>query len=334
MNTAATPTSPNSSDPLLISVENGIGVIIMNRPEVLNALTVPMLRSMQVALDTWRDDPNVHAVLLKGVGKAFCSGGDIVAVQEASIRNEPDINETFFREEYDLNHTISEYPKPYISLINGYCMGGGMGVCIHGSHRVVTEKCIMAMPETAIGFFPDVGGTHFLPRLPGRIGMYLGLTGARVSPADAMYSGLATHFVASEKLDELETAIIADPKNAVAILDQYNSDAGNSDLETNRAEIDLCFAANTPEENVVALKANPSEFADKALKYLRRLSPYALRLSAELIVKGEKDDLRTCLDRELDISDAATRHPDFIEGVRSVLVDKDRNPKWTSDPIE
>jgi len=322
------------SEHLKVIVENGIGTMTMNRPEVLNALTVPMLRTMQNALDEWRDDPNVHAIILKGVGKAFCSGGDIVSVQEASIRGEANINETFFREEYDLNHAISVFPKPYISLIDGYCMGGGMGVCIHGSYRVVSEKGIMAMPETAIGFFPDVGGTYFLPRLPGRIGMYLGLTGARISPADAIYSGLATHFVPSDKLEELEAAIKADPQNSVALLDQYNSDAGTSDLEANRAEIDFCFAADTPEDIVVALKNNPSEFSDKALKLLRRLSPHALRLSADLIIQGAEDDLRTVLDRELATTESATAHPDFIEGVRSVLVDKDRNPKWTSDPIE
>jgi enoyl-CoA hydratase len=320
-------------DHLLISVENGVGTIVMNRPDVLNALTVPMIRTLHATLDEWRDNPSVKAVILKGTGKAFCSGGDIVAVQKASIAGETGLNETFFREEYDLNHAISIFPKPYISLIDGYCMGGGMGVCIHGSYRVVTERAMMAMPETAIGFFPDVGGTHFLPRLPGRIGMYLGLTGVRIPPADAIYCGLATHYIPSEKLTELEAAIHAQPDNAVNLLNDFSESPGPSEMEKSRIEIDTAFGGNCPQQHVQNLRNLSSDWAASTLKAMLRVSPHAMRLSADLIAAGIYDNLRTCLDRELNVTEAATRHPDFIEGVRSVLVDKDRNPQWVSEPI-
>jgi len=163
--------------------------------------------------------------------------------------------------------------------------------------------------------------------------MYLGITGARIPPADAMYSGLATHFVKSEKLKDLEAAILANPDKAIATLDAFHQSPGPSGLEVLRKDIDLCFAADTPEEHVAALRSNPSPWAEKTLESLLRLSPHALRLSAKLIKDGANDNLRTCLNRELEISEAATHHPDFIEGVRAILVDKDRNPQWTSDPI-
>ena len=177
-----------------------VGRIVLNRPQALNALDLAMIRACTRALEQWRDDPHVHGVVIEGAGdRAFCAGGDVRALRQYELDGEHHKAETFFREEYVLNLMIATYPKPYIALIDGICMGGGIGLSVHAPYRVATERAAFAMPETAIGFFPDIGATFFLPRLPGRLGTYLGLTGARMQGADAVHAGLATHFASQAR---------------------------------------------------------------------------------------------------------------------------------------
>lgn len=322
------------TDDILFHAADGVGAIVLNRPQVLNALTPEMIAAMHRQLDAWAADPAVRVVLLKGAGKAFCAGGDIRAVRRMSLEGRHDENLRFFSTEYDLDHATSVFPKPYVSLIDGICMGGGMGLAMHGAIRVVTEKARLAMPETMIGFFPDVGGTHSMARLPGGIGQYLGLTGARVDAADALYCGLATDFAPSESLGDFEAALRRDPDSLPALLAALPKDAGTGALESFRAEIDTAFADADLPAIFARLAAMPGEWAANTLATLRSVSPDALRLSARLIEEARGKDLRACLDAELEAAIATIRTPDFLEGVRSVLVDKDRKPNWTSRPIE
>src|SRR5450755_1323322 len=198
----------HSEDTVIARRDGRIGRLLLNRPKALNAIDLPMIRACTHALAEWRDDPHVHAVVVEGAGdRAFCAGGDIRALRDGQLAGDRGFVEAFFRDEYDLNLMISSYPKPYVALIDGICMGGGIGVSVHGPYRVATEHAMFAMPETAIGFFPDIGGTFFLPRLPGQLGIYLGLTGLRTTGADAVHAGFATHFVSRANLPALSAAL-------------------------------------------------------------------------------------------------------------------------------
>ena len=318
------------TDDILFRADGGVGTIVLNRPQALNALTSEMIAAMHARLDTWAADPQIEAVLLKGEGKAFCAGGDIRAVRRMSLEGRHAENDGFFSTEYDLNHATSVFPKPYVSLIDGFCMGGGMGLSMHGQYRVVTENAVMAMPETAIGFFPDVGATHVLARLPDRIGLYLGLTGTRVSAADALYCGLATHFLPSNDIPAFEAALRRDPASLPRLLAALPLDAGPAEITDHRGEIAAAFA----DADVAAIRrrlaAMPGDWAARALAEIRRASPDALLLTARLIEDAHGKDLRACLDAELDAAIATIRTPDFLEGVRAMLVDKDRRPQWSS----
>lgn len=321
------------TDDILFSAADGIGTILLNRPRVLNALTPEMIAAMHARLDAWAADPAIRAVVLKGEGKAFCAGGDIRAVRQASLDGEHEANARFFQNEYDLDYATSVFPKPYVSLIDGVCMGGGMGISMHAQYRVVTEKAMLAMPETAIGFFPDVGATYSLSRIEGGIGLYLGLSGARLSAADALYCGMATHFVPSAELAELEAAIHADPNGIADILDSLPRDAGESELADHRAVIEVAFATADPLEIFVRLAEDESDWAHHTLDLLRAHAPDAMRRTAALIAGAKSKDLRAALDAELETALEMIRTPDFIEGVRAMLVDKDRTPRWTSPAI-
>ena len=321
------------TDDILFSAADGIGTITLNRPRVLNALTPGMIAAMHAQLDAWAVDPGIRAVVVKGEGKAFCAGGDIRAVRQASLDGDHDANAEFFKTEYDLDHATSVFPKPYVSLIDGVCMGGGMGISMHARYRVVTERAMLAMPETAIGFFPDVGATHSLARLEGGMGLYLGLSGARLSAADALYCGMATHFVPAADLAELEAAIHADPDEIADILDSLPRDAGNSDLADHRAVIEVAFATADVLEIFVRLAEDESDWAHETLRLLQSHAPDALRRTASLIDAAKAKSLREALDAELATALEMIRTPDFLEGVRAMLVDKDRAPHWTSPAI-
>jgi enoyl-CoA hydratase/carnithine racemase len=316
------------TDASVIAVREGrIGRVTLNRPKALNALDGPMISAIADALAAWRDDRAVETVVIDSASdRAFCAGGDIRAVRTHAVAGETDAVEAFFAQEYALNAAIAAYPKPYIALIDGICMGGGIGVSVHGRIRVATEAAVFAMPETAIGMFPDIGATHFLSRLPGSLGLYLGLTGARVSGADAVHAGLATHFVPRDSLPALRGAL-PDMGEFAAPLPPFS-------LEPHRAAIDRCFSAPTVPEIVARLEAEGTEWAGATRATLAGHSPTALCVSLAAIRRGAGLELRAALAAELRLTRTVTQHPDFAEGVRAMVVDKDRTPRWTPPSVE
>jgi enoyl-CoA hydratase len=309
-----------------------IGHILLNRPKALNALDQAMIRGMASALETWRNDQSVQAVVVEGAGgRAFCAGGDIRAIRDLALAGDTAAIEAFFSEEYDLNAAIASYPKPYISLIDGVCMGGGIGLSVHGRMCVTSEAGLFAMPETIIALFPDVGGSYALPRMPGSLGMYLGLTGARLQGADAVHAGLATHLVARADMDALRAAIIADGAAAVG---GFAKALPPFSLAAQRPLIDHCFGADSVAGIIARLEADGSAWATGALKELRAVSPSSLLWTFEIIRRGAALPLRAALDEELRLTRRVAIHPEFIEGVRAALVDKDRAPKWNPARVE
>jgi enoyl-CoA hydratase len=293
-----------------------------------------MIKAMHTALIAFAKEPKIAVVAIVSTRPGvFCAGGDIREIRAARLEGRHDEADAFFAEEFSLNRTIAEYPKPYISLIDGICMGGGLGISIHGAHRVVTENLVLAMPETAIGYFPDIGASYFLNRLPGRVGLYLGLTGARLSAADAVYSGLATAYIPSEALDTLQFALGRSRNGNVS---EILADAGTSQpplpsrLAANRAAIDHCFAADRVSDIIRTLEKEATKFAQETLTLLRAASPVSLRITLTMIQEHRSLPLDACLARELEIAKAVTRSADFAEGVRAALVDKDRKPWWMS----
>ncbi len=309
-----------------------VGRIVLNRPQALNALDQSMIRACTRALETWRDDPHVHAVVIEGAGeRAFCAGGDVRALRQYELDGEHHKAETFFSEEYQLNLMIATYPKPYIALIDGICMGGGIGVSVHAPYRVATERAAFAMPETAIGFFPDIGATFFLPRLPGELGTYLGLTGLRMQGTDAVHAGLATHFVPRNDLASLSGSLA---KDGPAALGAHTARLPPFSLAPHRAEIDRCFGAEGMTEIVHRLEATGGEWAAATLTTLRTVSPSALCWTLEALRRGASLTLPQCQAAELALTRTTMRHPDFAEGVRAMVVDKDRKPRWQPARIE
>ncbi len=309
-----------------------IGRILLDRPKALNALDLGMIRGIAAALTAWRDDPAVHAVVIEGAGgRAFCAGGDIRVIRAHALAGEAADIEAFFAEEYALNLAIAEYPKPYAALIDGICMGGGIGVSVHGAVRITSEAGLFAMPETAIAMFPDVGATYVLPRLPGALGLYLGLTGYRLSGADAVHAGIATHFVPKERLAGLREAIARDGMAAIAGAAERLPPFS---LAPHRAAIDRCFDAEDLPGVIARLEAEASEWARETLATLRAMSPSSLHWSFAAIRRGAGLTLRDALRAELALTRHVTAHPDFAEGVRAMVVDKDRSPRWTPARIE
>jgi enoyl-CoA hydratase len=317
---------------VLVRRDGRIGRLVLNRPKALNAIDVPMIRACTRALRTWRDDPHVHAVVIEGAGeRAFCAGGDIRALREYELAGEHERAETFFREEYELNLLIATYPKPYIALIDGICMGGGIGVSVHAPYRVATEHAVFAMPETAIGFFPDIGATFFLPRLPGQLGTWLGLTGQRVQGADAVHAGFATHFTRRDDFPPLSRALAED---GPAALSRYLAPLPDFSPARHRAAIDHCFGADTVPEILRRLGEVGDDWAERTIAALRTVSPSALAWTLEALRRGANLTLPRCQALELALTRTAMRHPDFAEGVRAMVVDKDRQPRWQPARIE
>ncbi len=322
----------STEDTILTRRDGRVGRILLNRPQALNALNLPMIRACAAVLETWRDDPHVHAVVIEGAGdRAFCAGGDIRALRDGYLAGDLEGVEQFFVEEYALNLTIATYPKPYIALIDGICMGGGIGLSVHGPYRVATERAGFAMPETAIGFFPDIGATFLLPRLAGELGTYLGLTGMRVNGADSVHVGFATHYTPRTELAALSGALAQD---GVAALAAFDETLPAFSLASHRAGIDYCFAAASVGEIVSRLEATHAEWAEASLKALRAVSPSALHWTLRALRRGRDLTLKQALDAELALTRTTMAHPDFAEGVRAMVVDKDRKPAWQPARIE
>ncbi|SHJ05860.1 enoyl-CoA hydratase [Roseomonas rosea] len=320
----------DQAEPSVVArIEGRAGTILLNRPRALNALDQPMIDAMAEAAARFRDDPAVDLVILEGAGgRAFCAGGDVRAIRTAALAGDTATIERFFASEYALNRLIAEYPKPWISLIDGVCMGGGIGVSVHGSHRVVSEHAMLAMPETAIALFPDVGTSFVLPRLPGTagaMGKWLALTGARLHGAEAVEAGLATHHVTRERLPALREALLA---GDAGVVERFAAAVPPGPVEAERAAIERCFAPDDLPSIMALLAAEGTEWARHQAEVLRRVSPTSLAVTLELLRRGAALDLPACLAMELALTRAVTRHPDFAEGVRAVLVDKDNTPRW------
>ncbi|MGR4881156.1 enoyl-CoA hydratase/isomerase family protein [Streptomyces sp. LARHCF249] len=315
-------------DTVLFDIEGRTGVITLNRPKALNALTHPMVLRMAEALAAWEADPAVHQVLVRGAGeRGLCAGGDIRAIHD-DARAGTTASAEFWRDEYRLNARIARYPKPYVALMDGIVMGGGVGVSAHGGVRVVTERSRVAMPETGIGFVPDIGGTWLLGRAPGRLGTHLALTGAAVGAADALLCGLADHFVPAARLPELTAALAADPVHEV--LPRYAATPAPGELADRRAWIDHCYAADTVEEIVERLLADGDPAAKEAAETVLAKSPTALKVTlAALHRAAALGSLEEVLVQEFRVSCNALASPDLVEGIRAQVVDKDRTPRWS-----
>ena len=324
----------DATEPTIIARREGAAAtLLMNRPKTLNALDLEMIRGFQSALDTWAADPAVRLFIVEGAGgRAFCAGGDVRRVREQAIAGDAASIEAFFAEEYAVNRGIATLGKPWVSLIDGVCMGGGIGVSVHGRPAVVTEAALLAMPETAIALFPDVGTSHILPKLPGAVGTWLALTGARLKGGDAVAAGLASHFVPKAKLPALREALLG---GDAAVVERFAEAPPEAGFAPHRAAIDRCFGRDSMPAILAALEAEGTDWAAEQVKILRRMSPTSLCVSLELLRRGAGATLDECLSMELALGrSVVNQHPDFREGVRSVLVDKGSTPHWTPARIE
>ncbi|HEY8873736.1 MAG TPA: enoyl-CoA hydratase/isomerase family protein [Stellaceae bacterium] len=332
------------SDDILFGREGGVGTVTLNRPQALNAFTLGMYRRFDPVLRGWADDPGVHAVLVRGAGeRAFCAGGDVRAIAEAGrgIAGDPALTSIFFAEEYQLIRRIHRFRKPYLAIIDGITMGGGAGVSVNGAWRIATERTLLAMPETGIGLFPDVGATRFLNLAPGHVGRYLALTGARLGPADSLYCGFATNFVPRELVPALVEALghvawrpgeeHAQIEGALAAV---IGDPGTPPLAARRAAIDRCFAPDTVEAVLDELAREAasggadSEWAAETQAGLLKKSPTSLKITLRQLTLGAGYDIEAALTLEHRLTQHFMQGHDFYEGVRAALIDKDQKPIW------
>ncbi len=321
---------PPMDPDILFSQQNGLGQVLLNRPTALNALTLEMCHALEARLRAWAEDEAIAAVMVRGAGeRAFCAGGDIRRLSKAAEAGD-DYAYRFWHDEYRLNALIGHYAKPYLALIDGIAMGGGVGLSVHGRYRVVSEHALFAMPETGIGFFPDVGGSYFLPRCPGQIGLYLGLTGHRLKAADMLYAGIATHYVPRARLPALEQALAAAPREIEDVVARFAEHPGRAHLPGRQAEIDDLFGRPSLEAILAALAASDTEFARHVSETLARKSPTSLALTFREIRAGASLDIDDCLRMEWRMASHAPGHlPDFHEGVRAVIIEKHNKPSWS-----
>lgn len=329
---------------ILFEVKDGLGVITLNRPKALNALTHSMILELEKMIPSWEKDPKVKAVVLRGAGdRAFCAGGDVTNLyREGKGQTSGTLRRDFFYDEYIVNRRIYRYAKPWISLIDGIDMGGGVGLSVHGSHSVASEKFMFAMPETTIGLFPDVGGGYFLTRLQGALGTFLALTSHRLKVADAVWAGIVDAHVSSARMNELQAALGAadlsgpDANRKVdAVIAKFAADPGLPTLPAMMADIDKCFSAESVAEIEAKLKACPGEWAQKQLAALLKLSPTAMAITLEQLKRCANRSFEDSMTIEYRMAQACMRPDhDFFEGVRALLIDKDQKPKWNPPTID
>ena len=319
----------------LVDRRGGAGVIVLNRPKALNALTLTMVRRIAAALDDWEHDPGVTRIVLRGAGeKAFCAGGDIRHLYDLGRAGDHAQQLTFWREEYQLNRRIRTYPKPVVALIDGIVMGGGVGVSINASHRVAGGRFVFAMPEVGIGFFPDVGGTYFLPRLARRAGAYLALTGLRVHAGDALAFGLAQTFVPSAAFPALAAALEGEAP-VEAMLRRFAQSPPSSTLMTQADGLESCFSLESREAILAALgdaERNGFAFAGPARAAMLEKSPTSQAIALKQMALGASLHFDEALRVEYRIVSRVCRGRDFYEGVRAVIVEKDNRPQWSAPP--
>lgn len=326
---------------VVTATEGGLARLRLNRPQALHALTQPMCVAMHEALTACAAEDAIHAVLLDHMGeRGFCAGGDIAMLARSGAGDGREAR-AFFATEYRLNTAIHRFPKPYIAVMDGITMGGGVGISVHGGLRIATERTRFAMPETGIGLFPDVGGGWFLPRLPGQIGIWLALTGARLNGADCLEAGIATHFVPSARLEEMKAALlegsghITYQAGAAAIIAPFCADPGASSLRAHRGAIAEAFVGETVEGIIETLRQAGTPFAQSCLESLAGKSPQTLKVALRQIRAGAR---LACFEEvmamEYRIACRVVQRHDFLEGVRAVIVDKDGAPKWHPAALE
>ncbi|ANE79466.1 3-hydroxyisobutyryl-CoA hydrolase [Mycobacterium adipatum] len=316
------------NEDILVSVRNGVGIVTLNRPKAINSLNDVMVAGLQQALTTWENDDSVRSVLLTGAGeRGLCAGGDVVALRQSAL-GDGSFARQFWSDEYRLNAHIGRYRKPYVAVMDGIVMGGGVGVGAHGNVRVVTDKTKMGMPEVGIGFIPDVGGTYLLARTPGLLGLHAALTGAPFSGADAIALGFADHFVPHERLHDFTEAVITDGHEDA--LNSYAEEPPPSALLAQRDWIDSCYAGDTVADILDDLRAHDEQAARDAADLIATRSPIALSVTLTAVRRaGHLRTLEEVLQQEFRVSVASAKSHDFVEGIRAQLVDKDRNPQWS-----
>jgi len=325
---------------LIARREGAVGVIRLNRPKTINAVTLEMFRDVDKALDEFKSDPDVGLILLEGAGeRGLCAGGDIRALYENS-KVKGDLGKILWREEYILNARIAKFPKPYVAFMDGIVLGGGVGLSAHSRHRVVTERTKLAMPEVGLGFFPDVGGTWLLSRSPGEIGTYFGLTGQTMNGPDAIYARFADAVVPSGQLAALREALTgvsagATSDNIKAIIDGFATGETSGPVAAMQSRIDGWFAHDRMQDIVAALQQDGSDLALSTLKTLNEKSPRGMVVALKLLrLARTSSSLEQCLVREYRAALEVFSSDDFREGVRAAVIDKDRNPRWSPPRIE
>lgn len=317
------------SEDVLISIEGKVGRIRLNRPKAIHALNTAMCAAVLEALEAWRVDTAIEAVMIDHAeGRGFCAGGDIRMIAESGA-GDGSAARDFFRTEYRMNHSLFTFAKPVVAFMDGITMGGGVGISQPAKYRVATENTKLAMPETGIGLFPDVGGGWYLSRLPGRTGQYLALTGHRLDGAECLVLGLASHYVHSDRLEEAKARIVADPQAIAAVLGELSAPPPDARIVAHRGAIDRLFAPDRLEDILAALEADGGEWAVQQLAALQTKSPQTMKVSLKLLHDGKamptfEDEMR----QEFAVASHVVQRHDFVEGVRAVIVDKDNAPKW------
>lgn len=320
----------HSNDDISIRVEGRVGRITLTRPKALNAVNQAIVDGMYSALKRWESDPDIALVLVDAEGeKAFSAGGDLASIYSAAKSGDIESANSFWRDEYRLNAYIDRYSKPYVAVMDGIVMGGGVGISAHGSHRIVTDHSMVAMPECAIGLVTDVGGSYLLARAPGHMGEYLGLTGTRMRGEDAIYAGFADIYVPRARLDDLKAALVA--AGDVSVLSRFGEAPPPSALAGDQEIVDRLFAGASVPDIMDALRTDASDWALKALSAIEKGSP----LSAIMILSAVRDagSLERALRNEYCFVSRVLEHGDFVEGIRAIVVDKDRSPHWRHKDI-
>ncbi|OMC17883.1 enoyl-CoA hydratase/isomerase family protein [Mycobacterium colombiense] len=318
----------DESDEVLTEVEGSVGLITLNRPKAINSLNQPMVDALSAILTNWAGDDAVRAVVLSGAGeRGLCAGGDVVSIYHSARKDGVEARR-FWRDEYLLNAQIAEFPKPYVALMDGIVMGGGVGVSAHANTRVVTDTSNIAMPEVGIGFIPDVGGVYLLSRAPGGLGLHAALTGAPFSGADAIAMGFADHYVPHGDVEAFRRAVVSDGvEDALA---KYATEPPASELAAQRDWIDECYAGETVGDIVAALRGHDAGPAEEAANLIATRSPIALSVTLAAVRRAAKlATLKDVLVQDYRVSSASLRSHDLVEGIRAQLIDKDRNPQWS-----
>jgi enoyl-CoA hydratase len=317
------------TDDVLFSTDRNVGRIRLNRPKAIHALTREMCDAMSEVLLAWREDPSIQVVVIDHAeGRGFCAGGDVVMLARSGAGDASDAKRFFFSE-YRLNHLLFTYPKPTVAIMDGITMGGGVGIALPCEYRVATENTRLAMPETGIGLFPDVGGGWYLSRLPGRVGQFMALTGARLDASECLYLGLATHYIEQGSLEELHERILKAPGRIQGALGAAAAIAPDAKIESNMGQITKLFASDRLEDVLAALEEDGSDWAQSELATLKSKSPLSCKVSLRLLAEGaNRSSFAEEMRAEYALAGRIVRTHDFREGVRALLIDKDNNPQW------